>query len=149
MDFPLLDLIDSDLAKDWIEKYFHPDGLRCPHCQTSHEKSRFFRANRGSGLEVYRCSKCHGVYSLYSGTVFECSQLTPEQVILVIQGVMQGKSSLQLAREVGLTPKTALKWRQRLQKQAKALQPNSPLPDRVTESDEMYQNAGEKRKRTL
>ena len=32
MDFPIVDLIDSELGVQWIEKHFHPQGLKCPGC---------------------------------------------------------------------------------------------------------------------
>lgn len=149
MDFPIIDLLDNDASVAWIERHFHPQGLRCPHCQATHEQARFFRVNRGSGLTVYRCLCCDGIYHLYSGTLFAESQLTPEQVVLLLQGVLQGKSSRQIGRELGLTEKTVRKWRHRLQAQAEKLQPHTPLSDLETESDELFQNAGEKRGRTL
>ena len=93
---------------------------------------------------MYRCQRCAGVYHLYSGTGLAGSQLTPLHVVLLLQGVLQGKPGNQLAREVGLTEKTVLKWRHRLQAQAERLQPETPWPDRETESDELLQNAGEK-----
>jgi hypothetical protein len=37
-----------------------------------------------------------------------------------------------------------LQWRHRLHDRAGAIQPDTPLPDTVTESDEIFQNAGEK-----
>lgn len=149
MDFPIIDLLDPDECEAWLEKHFHPEGLKCPHCQAGHEEGRFFRVNRGSGLSVYRCQRCDGVYNLYSGTMFAGSQLTPVHVVLLLRGVLQGKPSNQLAREIGLTEKTVLKWRHRLQAQAERRQPDTPLADEETESDEMFQNAGEKRERTL
>ena len=78
--------------------------------------------------------------------MFEGSQLTPMQTILLLRGVLKGQSSAQLAREIGLTEKAVLKWRHRLQANAAWLQPDTPLPDQATESDEMFQNAGEKRR---
>ena len=149
MDFPIIDLLDLDASTAWIERHFHPQGLKCPHCQAGPEQARFFRVNGGSGLTVYRCLRCDGIYHLYSGTLFAESQLTPEQVVLLLQGVLQGKSSCQIGREIGLTEKTVRKWRHRLQAQAEHLQPDSPLPDLETESDELFQNAGEKRLGTL
>jgi transposase-like protein len=149
MDFPIIDLLDLDESIAWLEKHFHREGLKCPHCQADHEQARFFRVNRGSGLAVYRCQQCQGIYHLYSGTLFAGSQLAPQQVVLLLQGVLQGKPSKQVARELGLSEKTVLLWRHRLQAQAETLQPPSALPDRAAESDEMFQNAGEKRDRTL
>lgn len=149
MDFPIIDLLDSDASIAWIERHFHPQGLMCPHCQASRNQARFFRVNRGSGLTVYRCLRCDGIYHLYSGTLFAESQLTPEQVVLLLHGVLQGKPSAQLGRELDLTEKTVRKWRHRLQAHAERLQPDSPLTDLETESDELFQNAGEKRRGTL
>jgi transposase-like protein len=149
MDFAIIDLLDTEASLEWLEKHFHPDGLRCPHCQAGAEQRRFFRVNHGSGLPVYRCLTCAGMYHLYSGTVFAGGHLPPQQVILLLQGILQGKSSKQLARELRLTEVTVLKWRHRLQAQAERLQPETPLSDAETESDEMFQNAGEKRRRTL
>jgi len=130
-------------------KHFHQDGLKCPHCQANIGEARYFRTNAGSGLPVYRCLQCEGVYHLYSGTLFEGSQLPPTQVVLLLRGVLQGQSSAQLSRELGLAYKTVLKWRHRLQAQAEALQPETAIADHHSESDEMFQNAGEKRYRTL
>lgn len=149
MDFPIIDLLDEDLSVAWLMKYFHPDGLKCPHCQQTHSDARFFRANRGSGLPVYRCNRCQGIYHLYSGTLFEGSQLTPAQLVLLLRGFLQGHSSAQLARELDLAYKTVLKWRHRLQENVEALQPETALPDTASESDELFQNAGEKRTGTL
>jgi transposase-like protein len=145
MDFPIIDLFDQELSVAWLLKHFHPQGLHCPHCQEPHDTARYFRANRGSGLPVYRCQHCHGIYTLYSGTLFAGSQLTPAQVVLLLRGVLQGQSSAQLARELDLAYKTALKWRHRLQAHAQALQPATALADTHSESDELFQNAGEKR----
>jgi transposase-like protein len=145
MDFPLLDLLDDEISAEWVKRHFHPNGFGCPHCGTGFEQARFFRANRGSGLPVYRCQSCQGIYHLYTGTVFEGSQLTPSQVVLLLRGFLQGQSSEQLARELGLTDKTVLKWRHRVQANAQRLQPDTPVADSETESDEMFQNAGEKR----
>jgi transposase-like protein len=149
MDFPIIDLLDEEMSMAWLMKHFHPQGLKCPHCQSRHDEARFFRANTGSGLPVYRCNHCQGIYHLYSGTLFESSQLTPSQVVLLLRGFVQGQSSAQLSRELALTPKTVLKWRRRVQANAERLQPETPLPDSASESDEMFQNAGEKRRGTL
>lgn len=150
MDFPIIDLLDEDESIVWLEQHFHPDGgMRCPHCGAERDTARFFRPNTGSGLPVYRCKACQGVYHLYSGTLFEGSHLTPTQVVLLLRGFVQGQSSAQLSRELNLAYKTVLKWRHRVQANAEYLQPETPLPDQASESDELFQNAGEKRRGTL
>ena len=145
MDFPILTLLDTETSVSWVEQHFHPDGFGCPHCQAGLADARLFRTNRGSTLPVYRCRTCQGVYTLYTRTIFEGAQLLPTQVVLLLRGVFQGQSSAQLARELDLTEKTVLKWRHRLNDRAEAIQPDTPLSDTATESDEMFQNAGEKK----
>lgn len=145
MDFPILNLIDNDLATAWLVKHFHPDGLKCPHCEASVEEARRFRQTTASHLTVYRCLLCDGIYNLYSSTVFQQKQFTPAQVVLLLRGVYQGTPTAQLAREIGLSRPTVHSMRRVLQSNAQVLQPNSPLADEQTETDEMFQNAGEKK----
>ena len=145
MDFPILNLIDDDLATDWLVKHFHPDGLKCPHCEASVDQARHFRQTTASHLTVYRCLLCDGIYNLYSGTVFQQKQLTPSQAVLLLRGVYHGVSTAQLAREIGLSYPTVLSLRHMLQANAQAMQPDFCLTDEQTETDEMFQNAGEKK----
>ena len=94
---------------------------------------------------MYRCLVCDGVYNLYSSTVFQQKQFTPAQVVLLLRGVyQQGTPTAQLAREIGLSYPTVLSIRHALQSNVQAMQPDSPLADAQTETDEMFQNAGEK-----
>ena len=145
MDFPILNLIDNALATDWLLKHFHPDGLKCPHCEASVKEARSFRQTTASHLTVYRCLGCDGVYNLYSSTVFQQKQFTPAQVVLLLRGVYQGTPTAQLAREIGLSYPTVLAMRHTLQATAQAMQPAASLADAQTETDEMFQNAGEKK----
>jgi transposase-like protein len=148
MDFPIVDLFDDDLSAVWLLRYFHPHGLMCPHCQASVRDARVFRKSQRSKLTVYRCAKCHGVYTLFSGTVFAGTHLRPAQVILLLRGVCKGEPSATLARELKVARKTVHELRQAIQANAKRLQPTTPLKDKRTETDELFQNAGEKRRKT-
>ncbi len=85
---------------------------------------------------------------MYAGTVFANKQLRPTQVILLLRGICKGESTACLARELQLAYDTVHHLRQQLQSNAIRLQPNTPLPDPITETDEMFQNAGEKRRKT-
>lgn len=46
---------------------------------------------------VYRCTVCRGMYNLYSGTVVAGRYFRPEQMVLFLCGVLQGKATVQLA----------------------------------------------------
>jgi transposase-like protein len=104
-----------------------------------------FRRTKTSGLVVYRCRLCHGVYTLYSGTVFEGRHLRPSQVVWLVRGVCKGEPTSSLARELKVCRQTALGLRRRLQANGEQLQPTTALSDARTETDEMFQNVGEKR----
>jgi hypothetical protein len=149
MEFPIADLLSQEESEAWIETHFHPDGLKCPTCGAAVDEATPFRTTRKSQLIVYRCRRCRHVYNLYSGTIFQQRHLSPQQVVLLLRGVLKGEPSNVLANELGLHYLTVLDLRREIQSQAERLQPETPLPDLETESDELFQNAGEKRHRTL
>jgi transposase-like protein len=143
MIFPITDLLDDEQSKKWLLEHFHPEGLRCPKCGST--KRRFFRKTETSRLPVYRCLECEGIYNLYSGTLFEKKHLCPSQVVLLLRGVAKGEPSTTLAEELGVSRATVYELRKELQENARRLQPDEPLTDGHVETDEMFQNAGEKR----
>lgn len=145
MEFPITDLLDHKRSVEWIIEYFHPDGLKCPSCGASTDEARAFRTTRRSQLRTYRCQLCQTAYNLYSGTVFQQHHLSPPQVVLLMRGICKGESSNMLAQELQLNYKTVLELRHRIQDNAQRQQPDTPLTDSETETDEMFQNAGEKR----
>lgn len=149
MEFPITELLDYENSVEWILKHFHPKGLKCPKCQKSVDQSRKFRRTRTSELEVHRCKDCGTIYNLYTGTVFQGSQWMPTQVILLMRGICKGETTRELAAELKLNYKTVLTMRHRVQVNAELEQPNTALSDSHSETDEMFQNAGEKRKTSL
>lgn len=119
--------------------------MACPGCGASTEEAYAFRTTQKSQLRVYRCRRCGSAYNLYTGTVFQQRHLTPRQAILLLRGVLKGEPTTTLAAELALNYRTVLEVRRDLQDNARQLQPDTPLPDDQTETDEMFQNAGEKR----
>jgi transposase-like protein len=141
--FPITDLLDDEQSEQWLLEHFHPEGLACPKCGSI--KRRIFRQTQTSRLTVYRCLQCEGIYNLYSGTLFEKKHLRPSQVVLLLRGVAKGESSL--SEELGMSRTTVHYLRKQLQENAQRLQPETPLTDDDTETDEMFQNAGGKGER--
>ena len=117
----------------------------CPTCGAPVAKASVFRMTKKSQLTVYRCRECNTVYNLYTNTIFQQCHLTPQQVVLFLRGVLKGEASITLAAELKVSPQTILNLRRDLQDSAHFLQSNTPLTDDHTETDEMFQNAGEKR----
>jgi transposase-like protein len=146
MEFPITELLDYENSVEWILEYFHPNGLACPRCQNGLDQSRTFRRTQTSELEVHRCKVCGAIYNLYTGTVFQGSQWTPMQVVLLMRGICKGETTRELAAELELNYKTVLTMRHRVQANAELEQPTIALPDRHSETDEMFQNAGGKRR---
>ena len=65
----------------------------------------------------------------------------------MLRCVSQGVPSAKLAREIGLSRQTVMSLCRVLQSKAEAMQPSSALSDKGAETDEMFQNAGEKGER--
>lgn len=146
MEFPITNLLSPEQSEQWLLEHFQPEGLKCPGCQAAIEQANVFRVTRKSELKVYRCKECQSIYNLYTGTVFQQRHLRPQQAVLLIRGVLKGEPSDVLARELELNYVTVLQLRRKLQDNAQLLQSKEPLPDFEAESDEMFQNAGEKRR---
>ena len=100
--------------------------------------------NQIQRLEVHRCLSWNAIYNLYTGTVFQGSQWTPMQVVLLMRGICKGETTRELAAELELNYKTVLTMRHRVQANAELEQPTTALSDSHSETDEMFQNAGKK-----
>jgi len=146
MDFPIVTLLDDVLSRWWLQEHFHPDGLKCPHCGKGVGEARVFRMTGKSQLRVYRCNGCQSIYNVYSGTIFEGTHFRPAQTVLLLRGVCKGEPSAAIAREIGVSRQTVHAIRKVIQANAERSQPESSLPDQRTETDELFQNAGEKRR---
>ena len=145
MEFPIIELLDYESSVAWITQHFHPAGFKCPECGAARHQARIFRETRRSQLVVHGCKECNTAYNLYSGTIFQKTHLTPMQVVLLMRGICKGESSRGLAAELKLSYVTVLNLRHAAQANAEQEQPDTALPDQHTETDEMFQNAGEKR----
>ncbi len=146
IEFPIVDLMSSQSSYEWVVDYFHPQGMTCPHCGAALEEARTFRVTKSSQVPDYRCRVCDKTYNVYSQTVFEGRRLKPEQVVLLVRGVVKGEQAQILANEVGVCRQTVQLIRQQMQANARLLQPDNALDDdEQTETDELYQNAGEKK----
>jgi len=144
MIFPITYLLDERESSRWLARYFHPQGFGCPQCQAGVEQGRVFRHSK-RGLVDYRCKVCARVYNLYTGTVFAGCRLSASQAVLLLRGVCKGESSARLAEELGVCRSTVHLLRQKVQANGYTLLAEGPVPDVETETDEMFQNAGEKR----
>src|SRR5215471_3785061 len=144
MIFPITELLDEHESIAWVEKHFHPQGLQCPGCGASRQEAREFRRHK-RGFVDYRCHHCQRTYNLYTGTLFAGSNWEWRRVVLLVRGVCKGEPATVLAEELALSRQCVSRWRKRLQANGSAMLSAKALPDQETETDEMFQNAGEKR----
>lgn len=147
MEFPITNLLSPSESTQWLLDYFHPQGLMCPNCGDPVTNAYVFRTTKKSQLTVYRCRECNTAYNLYTNTLFQQRHFTPAQVVLFLRGVLKGEASMTLAAELKVSVQTILDLRRDVQDSARCLQPNTPLSDEQTETDEMFQNAGGKKVR--
>jgi transposase-like protein len=145
MDFPIRELMDTDACYQFLVDTLHPDGLHCPTCRRNDTLSIHDR-HRPPVFD-YRCRHCGVVFNAYTGTPLQKTHRSPIQLVLILRGICQGTPTAQLARELGCDRKHLLTLRHRLQALAlQAAQHMGPVAGSTTEADEMFQNAGEKRR---
>lgn len=142
IDFPIDELFDEQASMIWLERNLHPNGLGCPRCQ-SHDR----RIGRRGTFTGYRCKDCDRYYTILSGTIFEKTRQKPSKLVLILRGIAKGESTARLARELVISRKHMHKLRHQVQQSLLGRLPTGVREDEVQfEADELYQNAGEKKR---
>ena len=152
MDFPISALMDEQACYDKLVTLLHPYGLCCPRCGSANSY-RVHSRERAPVLR-YRCRPnatppgCGRVFNAFTDTVLNATDKRPATIVLLLRGFAQGVPTAKLARELTLGRQALHEFRKRVQQQALLAFPTDPLSDPITETDEMFQNAGEKRHST-
>ena len=144
MDFPIGDLMDESACYEFLIGLLHPAGLACPHCG-DRDHLKVHRRDRAPIL-TYRCTSCRRISTAFTKTALHGTKRRPIELVLILRGIAQGVSTAQLARELGCSRPELLKFRHRLQELGFENRDRTPLADAAIEADEMFQNAGEKRR---
>jgi transposase-like protein len=144
IDFPIDELFNEQASTIWLERHLHPDGLGCPRCQSKDRRL----ARRGT-FTGYRCKACDRYYTILSDTIFEKTRQKPSKLVLILRGIAKGESTARLARELSISRKHMHLIRQRVQRNLLQRLPTGVQESEVQfEADELYQNAGEKKRRS-
>ena len=141
--FPIHEFFDEQKCYGFLVEILHPEGLRCPGCKTDVSNCRVHRRDREPVL-YYRCS-CGRIFNAFTDTDWQGTHHSCSKVVRILQGIAQGTPTLHLAKELGIDRKHLLERRHRIQSHLLDNRFEGIFPDTVTEVDEMYQNAGEKR----
>ena len=109
--FQLFALIpDQETARIYLESRLWPNGVTCPTCSG---QDRITTRKGG----YYRCNKCKLDFTVRTGTIFERSHVPLHKWVYAMYLVVtsrKGISSMQLAKEIGITQKSAWFVLQRL-----------------------------------
>lgn len=144
MDFSLKDYLDEDACYRKLVALLHPAGLACPRCGQA--DSLGVHSRRREPVLEYQCGHCGRVFNAWTGTLLQGTHRRPSRWLLILRGIAKGQPTAEMARELGCDRKHLLALRHRLQEHARMWLDRNPLDDEVVEADEMYQNAGEKRR---
>jgi transposase-like protein len=102
---------DLDVATQFFAEIRWPDGPVCPRCGLV--KDHYYTKTR----RLWQCKGCKKQFSVKVGTVFEDSPIGMDKwlpAVWMLTSCKNGKSSHELARDLGVTQKTAWFMLQRI-----------------------------------
>ena len=94
---------DQETARVYLEGRLWPNGPRCPVCGMA-------TGSRRARAAIYRCNQCKEDFTVRTGTIFERSHIPLHKWIYAMYLLVtarKGISSMQLAKEIGITQKSA------------------------------------------
>lgn len=102
--FKLFELFpDEETARDYLEARLWPNGAICPECKSLDRITK-----RTGGF--YRCNACKLDFTIRTATIFERSHIPLHKwvyAMYLLVTARKGISSMQLAKEIGVTQKSA------------------------------------------
>lgn len=132
---------DEQSAIDHFRAIRWKNGAYCPHCGSG-------KVYHFADMRTHKCGDCRQRFSIKVGSIFEDSKIELRKwfmAIWLITSHKKGIASTQLAKDIGVTQKTAWFMLHRLRHAARSHSFNRPLEGEV-EADETYVGGKEKNK---
>lgn len=130
--FKLFELFpNAETARKHLESRLWPNGVVCPKCKLTGKIT-----TRKGGY--YRCNPCSLDFTVRTGTIFERSHVPLHKwlyAMYLLVTARKGISSMQLAKEIGITQKSAWFVLQRLRE---ACGSDASILKGIVEVDEVY-----------
>lgn len=123
------------ICREYLELFRWPEKVTCPYKGCGHDKVCKYK-NRS----VYKCYKCQKQFSVKIGTIFEDSKVPLKKwfaAIYIITSHKKGISSIQLAKDIEVTQKTAWYMNHRIRHSFGWDMPDEKLSG-VVEADETF-----------
>lgn len=130
---------DQETARAYLESRLWPEGPTCPVCGLGER----ITARKGG---FYRCNQCKEDFTVRTGTIFERSHIPLHKwvyAMYLLVTARKGISSVQLAKEIGITQKSAWFMLHRLRE---ACGPDLEKLQGIVEIDETYVGGSEMNK---
>lgn len=137
----MLKFPDDMTARKAYEKIRWENGRVCPHCGHTHTYEL-------KGGKNFKCAGCLSKFTVKTGTIFEDSKIGMHKwfiTIYLLAAHKKGISSHQLAKDIGVTQKTAWFMLHRIRFAVETMNFETPAKG-VVELDETYVGGKEKNK---
>lgn len=122
---------DAETARQYLQSRLWPNGVTCPKCKLAGK----ITVRKGG---YYRCNPCSLDFTVRTGTIFERSHVPLHKwlyAMYLLVTARKGISSMQLAKEIGITQKSAWFVLQRLRE---ACGKDGSILKGIVEIDEVY-----------
>lgn len=118
---------DEATARTYLESRLWPNGPVCPTCASSERLTQ-----RKNGF--YRCNQCQLDFTIRTGTIFGRSHIPLHKwlyAMYLLVTARKGISSMQLAKEIGVTQKSAWFMLHRLREACAGCEVDSMKPPKI------------------